>query len=359
MSDLLPSTPDADPPEEPRVVGVDSEDAEDLLSALSSDTARAILAALHEEPDPPSGIADRVDTSLQNVQYHLRRLEDAGVVEVADTIYSEKGREMKVYGPADRALVVVASPESESDGLQTALSRLLGGVGALAIGSVVVDRLVRRGARPLGFLGAPNQSGGAPPETATEAGDASGRDGGDGGGAGGAGDGGGAGGAGDGGDAAATEAETAGPTATGDDVGITNVDGGNATATTTESAGAGSATRTATDATVTGTPSPSATPTPEAMTATTPTTTPAPTPAPTTTPTPTPAPTTTPTTTPTPTPTTTPTPTPVETVDVVTTAAGAAEPAPVVSLLGSPGTLFFLGGLTVLLAWVLLGYVRQ
>ena len=135
MADLLPSRSDAPAAEEadPRVIGLDSEDADDLLSALSSDTAREVLATLHEEPDTPANVAERVDTSLQNAQYHLGNLEDAGLIEVADTVYSEKGREMNRYAPAGRPLVVFAGREEESQGLESALKNLLGAVGVLAV----------------------------------------------------------------------------------------------------------------------------------------------------------------------------------------------------------------------------------
>lgn len=139
---LLPSTPDVSADGEPRVVGVDSEDADELLAALSSDTARRIVAELHENPAPPSKIADRVDSSLQNVQYHLGRLDDAGVVEVVGTAYSEKGREMDVYAPADQPLVIVAAEEERASGLRAALSRFLGGVAALLVGSAAVQQLL-------------------------------------------------------------------------------------------------------------------------------------------------------------------------------------------------------------------------
>ncbi|WP_251342991.1 ArsR/SmtB family transcription factor [Haloplanus halophilus] len=141
MADLLPSRPDTSAAEQtdPRVVGLDSEDADDLLSALSSDTAREVLATLHDEPDTPARVAERVDTSLQNAQYHLGNLEEAGLIEVIDTAYSEKGREMNVYAPADRPLVVFAGSEDESSGLESALKRLLGAVGLLGVASLLVQ----------------------------------------------------------------------------------------------------------------------------------------------------------------------------------------------------------------------------
>ena len=147
---LLPSEPDlsGDTDTGPRVVGVDSEDADALLSALSSETARRILARLHEDPAPPSRVADGVDTSLQNVQYHLGRLEDAGAVEVVGTAYSEKGREMDLYAPADQPLVIFAGREEQSSGLRAALRRLVGGVGALAFGAVLVQEAFGEGVLP-------------------------------------------------------------------------------------------------------------------------------------------------------------------------------------------------------------------
>lgn len=163
---LLPSKPDTTAAEEaePRVVGVESDDADQLLSALSSETARRLLGELHDEPAPPGELADRVDTSLQNAQYHLENLEDAGAVEVVDTAYSAKGREMDVYAPADRPLVIFAGDDDETTSLRSALTRLLGGFGALAAASVVVQELFGGG---LFGDGADRAGGGAVPGTDT------------------------------------------------------------------------------------------------------------------------------------------------------------------------------------------------
>ena len=152
MADLLPSSPDPSAGDggEPRVIGVDSEDAEDLLSALQSETAREVLGALYDDPATPSALAEAADTSIQNVQYHLDKLADADLVEVADTVYSEKGREMKVYAPSAKPLVVFAGGDDDTPGLESALSELLGALGILGLSSVVVQRL----------FGGPNAVGG-------------------------------------------------------------------------------------------------------------------------------------------------------------------------------------------------------
>lgn len=157
MSGLLPSTSEAEPPEtEPRVVGVDDEDADRLLSALSSGTARSVYAALHDQPMTPSEVAESVDTSLQNAQYHIGKLADADLIDVHDTRYSAKGREMKVYAPSDAPVVLFAGPSEESSSVKSVLTNLLGGVGVLGIASLVVQRLFGDGlsAPTLGGAGA-------------------------------------------------------------------------------------------------------------------------------------------------------------------------------------------------------------
>ena len=175
MVDFLPSSVDPGDEEDrdPRVVGVDSDDADDLMAALSSDTSRDILAALYDEPSSPAALADRVDTSLQNVQYHLGKLEDGDLVEVVDTVYSSKGREMDVYGPSAEPLVLFAGNEEETVGLKTALTNLLGGVGALGLASLVVQRLATGDLLPFstssnaGSDAAPRSGGAAQTTTST------------------------------------------------------------------------------------------------------------------------------------------------------------------------------------------------
>jgi len=172
---LLPSSPDISPDGEPRVVGLDSEEADDLMAALSSETARRILATLHEDPAPPGELADRVDTSLQNAQYHLEKLEDAGAIEVVGTAYSEKGREMSVYGPADSPLVIFAGEKERASGLRAAVSRLFVGFLALAVGGVAVQTAFGGGVED----GGPAAGSGATPEPTPQPEDGNGNGGGD------------------------------------------------------------------------------------------------------------------------------------------------------------------------------------
>jgi len=141
------------------VVSIREDAADEVFEALSSGTAREILAALYEDPDTASSVADRVDTSLQNASYHIEKLVDADLVEVADTWYSEQGREMKVYAPASDSLVLFASDEASAPSLKSRLLRLLGVVGVLGAASLVVQRLV--GGQPTGGQTAETGGGGS------------------------------------------------------------------------------------------------------------------------------------------------------------------------------------------------------
>ncbi|WP_258555398.1 ArsR/SmtB family transcription factor, partial [Halopelagius longus] len=160
MAPLLRTASDTEVDAGPRVIGLDDDDADEILSVLSSATARRILATLHEDPANAAALADEVDTSLQNVQYHLGRLADAGAVEVVDTVYSEKGREMKVYAPSDKPLVVVAADSEETTGLVASLRRLLAAVGLVGLASLVVQWVATAGTTAGGAQIASDRGGG-------------------------------------------------------------------------------------------------------------------------------------------------------------------------------------------------------
>ncbi|MXV64478.1 helix-turn-helix domain-containing protein [Natronorubrum sp. JWXQ-INN-674] len=127
----------------PRIVDLEGEDADAVFSALSSTTARQIYARLENEPGTPSDVADAIDSSIQNVRYHLENLEEAGLIEVVDTWYSSRGNEMSVYAATDGPLIVT-SDDSTASRLREALSRFVGGLGALAGGSLLVQHGLTR-----------------------------------------------------------------------------------------------------------------------------------------------------------------------------------------------------------------------
>ncbi|MFC6991072.1 ArsR/SmtB family transcription factor [Haladaptatus sp. GCM10025707] len=133
MARLLPLRADPEvAPGDPRLVDVDSEAADEVFEALSSRTARRILAVLYESPRTPTEIREEVGTSLQNVHYHLDKLQSAGLITAAGTGYSEKGKEMTVFAPTSESVVLFAGDERQQSLLRGVLTRLVGAIVLLA-----------------------------------------------------------------------------------------------------------------------------------------------------------------------------------------------------------------------------------
>lgn len=136
MAKLFPSSqkPSVDRDGDPSVLYVDNEEAAEVISTLSGERAMAVFRALTEDPLTASELAAELDASVQSVSYHLENLEEAGLVEVVDTCYSEKGREMDIYAVANRPTVLVLGNSEDRVGLRRAFGQLAGALGISAVG---------------------------------------------------------------------------------------------------------------------------------------------------------------------------------------------------------------------------------
>ncbi len=158
MSSIFPlrDTVTRDEPEEPRLVDLDEETADEVFEALAASTTRKIFLSLHEEPQTASDLAELTDTSVQNAQYHLQKLQDAGLISVVDTWYSERGSEMEVYAPDDESLVLYAGRDKQRS-FRSLLNRVLGFGSVLIPSSIVAgwaaSRSATEGAEPIGDVG--------------------------------------------------------------------------------------------------------------------------------------------------------------------------------------------------------------
>lgn len=80
-------------------------DAPERARAAVHPERRRLLAALGEEPDSAAGLARRLGESRQRLNYHLRALEDAGLVELAER--RRRGNfEERVLRPIARTVVL-------------------------------------------------------------------------------------------------------------------------------------------------------------------------------------------------------------------------------------------------------------
>lgn len=126
--------------DEKDVLTIDDERTSEVLDSVSSGTALEILRSIHDEPKIPKDLADELGTTGQNIRYHLDNLEEAGLVEVGDICYSQKGREMSVYRPSESPSVLVLGVEDDGLRMRQVLSKVSSSAGTAAIAVVLAAK---------------------------------------------------------------------------------------------------------------------------------------------------------------------------------------------------------------------------
>jgi DNA-binding transcriptional ArsR family regulator len=82
------------------------ERAQKISKAMGSQTASDILQLLAEHPKSLTEITERLAIPLTTAKYHIENLLEAGLISVAETRYSVKGREIKIYSLTNQLLIV-------------------------------------------------------------------------------------------------------------------------------------------------------------------------------------------------------------------------------------------------------------
>jgi DNA-binding transcriptional ArsR family regulator len=82
------------------------ERAQKISKAMGSQTASDILQLLAEHPKSLTEITERLVIPLTTAKYHIENLLEAGLISVAETRYSVKGREIKIYSLTNQLLIV-------------------------------------------------------------------------------------------------------------------------------------------------------------------------------------------------------------------------------------------------------------
>jgi DNA-binding transcriptional ArsR family regulator len=82
------------------------ERAQKIGKAISSQTANDILQLISDGPKTATDLTDTLQIPMSTIKYHVDNLLEAGLLEVTETRYSVKGREVKVYGVRNQLLIV-------------------------------------------------------------------------------------------------------------------------------------------------------------------------------------------------------------------------------------------------------------
>lgn len=110
-------------------------EAQKVAKAMSSPTSADLFNALTGNPQSATALAERTGLPLTTVKYHLENMLSAGLVEISNTRWSEKGREMKIYAVKDQ--VVVFTPRKTVD-VKGIVERYGTMAGVIAIGCSLV-----------------------------------------------------------------------------------------------------------------------------------------------------------------------------------------------------------------------------
>ena len=120
------------------ILPLNDKNSKKITQVISNDTARAILGALTDESMSTSDIADKLGIPLTTVQYNIEKLMDSGLVKVERTRWSEKFREVKIYAPQKKLVVILPEKTSREDVI-SALKKYIPMVGIAAVFSGMLE----------------------------------------------------------------------------------------------------------------------------------------------------------------------------------------------------------------------------
>ena len=120
------------------ILPLNDKNSKKISQIISNDTARNILEAIASEPLSASLIAEKLRIPLSTVQYNLDKLNDAGLVKVERTKYSEKMKRVKIYAPQRKFVVIVPEKTNRKDVIAT-LKRYLTVIFFAVAGSGIIE----------------------------------------------------------------------------------------------------------------------------------------------------------------------------------------------------------------------------
>jgi predicted transcriptional regulator len=118
------------------------EESKKITQVISNDTARQIIELLADAPLSASDISERLQAPLTTVTYNLENLENVGLIKVEKIKYSEKGREVKIYVPV-RKLIVVVPEKTDRKSVVDVLRKYMGIILAAVLASSLIEFFMR------------------------------------------------------------------------------------------------------------------------------------------------------------------------------------------------------------------------
>lgn len=97
------------------VFRTDEDKAKLLAMQIANDRGREVLECIFRgRPKSASEISQELEVPLPTVMFHIDRFLEIGIIKIAKTRMSRKLREIKYYGPAKRAILIIPYQEEET-----------------------------------------------------------------------------------------------------------------------------------------------------------------------------------------------------------------------------------------------------
>ncbi|MFQ5975260.1 MAG: helix-turn-helix domain-containing protein [Candidatus Hydrothermarchaeales archaeon] len=98
-----------------------------ISQTLANETSRRVLEVLCDKPMAPSQISEKLDVPLTTLHYNIDKLLESGLIKIEEIKYSEKGREVKIYSPT-RKFIVIAPENIDKEEAKSILRKALFGI---------------------------------------------------------------------------------------------------------------------------------------------------------------------------------------------------------------------------------------
>jgi predicted transcriptional regulator len=156
-----------DPGDEKLLILPLGEESKKITQVISNDTARQIIELLADAPLSANDIAQRLQVPLTTITYNLENLESVGLIKVEKIKYSEKGREVRIYAPV-RKLIVLVPEKTDRNSVADILRKYLGIILTAFFASSLIEFFMRNVGKNTNVMQTNGESYSLPSPTTSE-----------------------------------------------------------------------------------------------------------------------------------------------------------------------------------------------
>lgn len=122
-----------------------NEDSKKVTQALSNEKALKLLEMLADKPMSATTLSEKMSLPLTTIKYNLDSLIEADLIKVKETKWSQKGREIKIYEPVQKLIVVVPGTKNvDKSSIMGMLKKYLGLFMSAVFAATGIEYLTRR-----------------------------------------------------------------------------------------------------------------------------------------------------------------------------------------------------------------------